>query len=62
MADNTVTAADPQGEFEDWIELFNLSGQPVQLGGFFLSDNAANLAKWQFPGEAIIPADGYLIV
>src|SRR6185503_16434557 len=31
MASNTSTIADPQGEYDDWIELHNLTDQPVNL-------------------------------
>lgn len=62
MASNVSTAADEAGQYEDWIELYNLSSQPVDLSGFALSDNPANLRKWEFPTGTVIPANGYLIV
>ena len=31
MADNTRTIADPQGDFDDWIELRNVTDQVVDL-------------------------------
>lgn len=62
MASNTSTAADEEGEFEDWIELYNLSNQDVDLSGYALSDNPANLRKWEFPAGIVIPANSYLIV
>ncbi len=31
MASNTKTIADPQGEFDDWIELYNSGSEPVEL-------------------------------
>lgn len=34
----------------DWIELYNPSDLPIDLGAdWFLSDDAANLKKWQIP-------------
>ena len=62
MADNTSTSADPQGEYDDWIELRNLTDQPVSLAGQYLSDEPNNPRKWQFPAGTSIPANGYLIV
>jgi spore coat protein CotH len=62
MADNETTAADPQGEYEDWIELRNLTDQAVSLTGRYLSDESGNARKWQFPAGTTIPANGYLIV
>ncbi len=62
MASNAFTAADPAGEFDDWIELHNKTAAPVNLSGFFLSDDPANRDKWKFPVGTTIPANGYLIV
>lgn len=62
MADNANTAADPQGQNADWIELYNTSDVAVDLSGWFLSDNADNLPKYKFPTGTSIPAKGYLIV
>ncbi|NUO03422.1 MAG: CotH kinase family protein [Saprospiraceae bacterium] len=62
LADNESGATDPNGQFEDWVELYNTTAAPVLLSGAFLSDKADNLAKWPFPSTATIPANGYLIV
>ncbi|MFN0036395.1 MAG: CotH kinase family protein [Saprospiraceae bacterium] len=62
MASNTTTAADEEDEYEDWIELHNLTNAAVDLTGYALSDNPANPQKWIFPAGISIPANGYLIV
>ncbi len=62
MASNSSTVPDPQGEYDDWIELHNISSQPVDLSGWHLSDEPYNPRKWAFPPGTIIPADGYLLV
>lgn len=62
MAQNNSTITDEVGEFEDWVELYNNMSYPVDLSGFYLSDNTTNLTKWQFPVGTTIPANGYLIV
>ncbi len=62
MAANTKTLADPQGEFDDWIELHNLSEDEVDLTGRYLTDEPTNPRKWAFPEGTMIPAGGYLIV
>lgn len=61
MADND-SIPDPAGEMEDWIEVHNLTQQPIQVGGVYLSDNPSLPAKWQFPGGTVVPAEGYLVV
>ena len=62
MADNDTTIADPQGDYDDWLELYNLTDSPVMLTGMYLSDKEDNLTKWEFPENTEIPANGYLIV
>lgn len=62
MASNSTTLADPQGEFDDWIELHNVTDSEVDLTGRYLSDEPTNPRKWQFPAGTKIPADGYLVV
>jgi hypothetical protein len=51
MANNTITALDGNGEYEDWLEVQSTAGE-IALGNLFLSDDIANLAKWQFPSNA----------
>ena len=62
MADNDNTFADPQGDYDDWLELHNLTHSPVMLTGMYLSDKEEEPTKWAFPESAEIPANGYLIV
>ena len=61
MADNETTILDPQGENEDWIELYNKSDQLVSLNGWYLTDDAMESTKWQFPDVSIEP-NGYLLI
>ena len=62
MAVNTKSIADSQGQYEDWLELHNLSDNPVDLTGMYLTDKIDNLKKWAFPEATSIPAHGYLLV
>lgn len=62
MASNDATQADQDGEFDDWIELYNNTDSPVDLAGFSLSDDAAELDKYIFPEGTSIAANDYLIV
>jgi hypothetical protein len=62
MASNSSTAGDENGDFDDWIELYNPGSEAIDLSGYFLSDNPANLSKWAFPAGSSIAANGYLIV
>lgn len=60
-ATNTLIA-DPVGDFEDWVELYNNTGQAIDLSGMYLSDAVSLPTQWQFPSGTTIPGNGYLIV
>ncbi len=62
MADNATTLADDQGEFDDWIELANLSAVDIDLHGYTLTDDLASPTRWIFPAGTTIEAGGYLLV
>lgn len=63
MATNATTLADPaDGQFEDWIEIYNPNPFPVDLSGWFLTDTLADPTKWAFPNGAVISAGAYLLV
>lgn len=56
MARNQTTVADPNGQFDDWAEIFNNTPNAVTLTGWFLSDDLANPQKWAFPtGVSLAP-------
>ncbi len=46
--------------FEKAIELFNSSHIAVNVGGWFLSDTAAQLKKFRIPDPTVIPPRGFL--
>jgi hypothetical protein len=62
MASNQSTAADSLGEYDDWIELFNKSAQPIDISGYALSDDSLNLDKYVFPAGTVIQPNDYLII
>ena len=61
MAFNGTTLADQDGDFSDWIELHNTGPTPVNLAGYYLTDDADDLTRWQFPSTDL-GAGGYLVV
>jgi len=61
MADNSGTLADEDGDFPDWIELYNPSSDPVSLLNWSLTDDPDNQQKWQLP-DVTLAASGYLII
>lgn len=58
---NISTTTDNFGNEEDWVELYNTTGAPIDLTGYFLSDKASNLTKWSVP-SGTIPANGFTMV
>lgn len=65
-ASNSV-ASNEYGKRNDWIELYNTTGQDIDLEGMFLTDDPTIPEKYQITqtllgGPTIIPAHGYYIV
>lgn len=53
-ARNLTGITDGNGCTADWIELCNVSGQPVSLSGWSLSDDEARPRRWMFPEGAVL--------
>ncbi|MEQ8819352.1 MAG: lamin tail domain-containing protein [Sumerlaeia bacterium] len=63
MASNQSTITDEGGEFADWIELHNLASEPLDVSGFFVSDDPdTEPQKFELPAGTVIPAGGYLLL
>ncbi len=60
MAANNSTLADENGDFSDWIEIHNPTARVIDLDGWYLTDSATNLTKWQFPDRSLGPNE-YLV-
>ncbi|SMP57305.1 CotH kinase family protein [Anoxynatronum buryatiense] len=61
MASNGSVLRDEDGDYSDWIELYYTGRQPLDLTGFYLSDDPLHLMKWEFPQGEIQPG-GYLLL
>ncbi len=66
MASNDTTIADENGEYDDWIEIYNANDFDVNIGGMFLTDDLQEPNKFQIadtlPSVTTIPAKGFLIL
>ena len=62
MASNATTLRGADGTYPDWIELYNSTGQDVDLSGYGVSDNLSQPMKYQLPEGTTIPAGGYLLI
>jgi len=66
MASNNSCIQDPQGQYDDWIEIYNYGVNTIDIGGMYLTDNPSSPTKWQIPGSnsavTTIAAGGYLLI
>jgi hypothetical protein len=53
MADNSGYLADEDGQFMDWVEIYNPGPAAVDLAGWSLTDDAALPQKWVFPTRTL---------
>jgi hypothetical protein len=60
-ASNATITSDENGDFEDWIEIYNNADTSINLLGYTLSDDINDLRKWSFPDISISP-DEYTLV
>jgi len=60
LASNASFGTDEGGGTPDWIELYNNTGSTIDLTGYYLSDDATDLTKWEIPVMSI-SAGGYQI-
>src|SRR5690606_4662775 len=61
LASNRAGIADSDGEFSDWIEIYNSGGEAVELDGCGLSDSSNNPRKWVFPARVIAPRESIVV-
>ena len=61
LADNGVSLPDDDGDFADWIELFNPGATEISLLDYSLTDDVSAPRKWVFP-DVSIPSGSYLLV
>ena len=63
MAANVGEAMSPAINFDSWIELYNPSDNPIDLGGMYLSNDADDPTLWQMPADmGVVPAGGFKVV
>lgn len=62
MTANRSVLYDENGDYSDWVEIYNFSEHEIDLGGYFLTDSRGEAEKWSFPEGTRLPAGGYLLV
>jgi len=61
MALNSTILADNDGDYSDWIELYNPIPMDINLAGWSLTDDPNQVRKWIFPAVNI-KSEGYLVI
>lgn len=61
MASNGSTLLDEDGDSSDWLEIYNPTDAAINLDGWYLTDDADELTKWQFPAVTL-DAGEFLVV
>lgn len=58
---NEEIIADSDGDYEDWLELYNGSSKTVNLSEYYLSDDENEPLKWKFPEVNLAPGEFLLV-
>lgn len=61
MADNESNIIDEDGDYTDWLELYNPGPNKINLNGYHLSDDKDEPEKWTFPNVEI-ESNEFLII
>ena len=61
MASNSYTLQDEDGDYSDYIEIYNGHNYKINLDGYFLSDDEYDPQKWMLTDIVIEPGE-YLII
>ena len=61
LSANVNGILDEDGEYQDWIEIYNGGGSSVGLSGYGLTDDIILPAKWTFPAMSI-ESGGHVLV
>ena len=66
MASNSTSIQDPQGHYDDWIEIYNYGVNAINIGGMYLTDNPSSPTKWRIPANitaaTTVAAGGHLLI
>jgi hypothetical protein len=61
LAANKNGLTDEDGDYSDWIEIYNPGRRPVNLSGWSLTDDRDQLQKWAFP-DIVLGSQQYLVI
>lgn len=59
MTANVDMFLSPSTNFDGWIELYNPTSKAIDINGYYVSDDASDLKKWQYPHSLTIAPKGF---
>ena len=67
MAENDRFIQDPNGDYQDWIEIYNYGDYTVDIGGMYLTDDVNDANQWCYipdncPEKTTIGPSSYLLI
>ncbi len=66
MAINNSVIPDVNDQYDDWIELYNSTDTPIDMGGLYITDDLSKLKLCQIPltdtASTTVPAHGFLLL
>jgi hypothetical protein len=63
LSSNDATNTDDDGEFDDWLEIANPTGNPLDLSGYGLTDGLAqDEAPWIIPNGTVVLPGKFLLI
>ena len=51
LVSNNSVLEDPQGEYDDWIEIYNSGTTAVDVAGMYVTDDLGEPTQWRFPSD-----------
>lgn len=61
LLNNDFTVPTDGSRYYDWVELFNNSGETINLSDYYLTDNYSSLTKYRFPDRTVSPGEYVLV-
>ncbi|MBX9851223.1 MAG: lamin tail domain-containing protein [Cytophagaceae bacterium] len=66
LASNSLTNTDEFGDKDDWVEIYNSTNNPINIGGLYITDILTNKTLYKIPttdaAATTIPAKGYKLL
>jgi len=66
LAKNNACCTDENGEYDDWVEIYNGTDAPIDLGGMYFSDRCDDPGPYRIPNTdasiTTIPVEEFLVL